>query len=133
MSIATQSTSSFSSALSIRGSSFSSVPSFSGSTFGSTFSSCCAFRRMTSVAIYMSFSSMVLVNLVIALLICANCSLIEVAPVIMTCMATGYDLLLESTSEVNDLRYLIELSSLGTLNEASVITGSCLKCSYSFS
>ncbi|KAM1255932.1 hypothetical protein ACFX2G_030707 [Malus domestica] len=50
----------------------------------------------------------------------------------MTCMATGYELLLESASELTDSEYLIGLSSLGTLSEAKVITGSCLGCSYSF-
>ncbi|KAM2316300.1 hypothetical protein ACFX1S_000159 [Malus domestica] len=50
----------------------------------------------------------------------------------MTCMAMGYELLLESASEVNDLEYLLGLSSLGALSEARVITGSCLGCSYSF-
>lgn len=56
----------------------------------------------------------------------------EVAPVVMTCMATGYELLLESTSEVNDSEYLLRLSSFGALSEARVITDSCLGCSYSF-
>ncbi|KAM2908552.1 hypothetical protein COP2_048044 [Malus domestica] len=48
-------------------------------------------------------------------------------------MATGYELLLESASEVNDLEYLIGLSSLSALSEARVITDSCLEYSYSFS
>ncbi|KAM1965127.1 hypothetical protein ACFX15_045514 [Malus domestica] len=85
-----------------------------------------------SVVICKSFSSTVLVSLAIALLICATCSSIEVAPVVMTCMATGYELLLELASEVNDLEYLIMLSSFGAFSEAKVITGSCLRCSCLF-
>ncbi|KAM1391237.1 hypothetical protein ACFX2I_018966 [Malus domestica] len=75
---------------------------------------------------------MVLVNLTIDSFIRASYSLMEVAPVVMTCMATGYELLLESTSEVNDLKHLIGLSSLGTLSEARVIMVSCLRCYCSF-
>ncbi|KAM2342894.1 hypothetical protein ACFX1X_015238 [Malus domestica] len=50
----------------------------------------------------------------------------------MTSMAMGYELLLESISEVNDSEYLIGLFSLGTLTEDMVIMGSCLGCSCSF-
>ncbi|KAM2900816.1 hypothetical protein FF1_006874 [Malus domestica] len=43
----------------------------------------------------------------------------------MTCMA---ELLHESASENMELEYFFELSSLGALSEARVITGSCLWC-----
>ncbi|KAM2757228.1 hypothetical protein PS2_019004 [Malus domestica] len=58
----------------------------------------------------------------------------EVLPIVMTCMATGHELL-ESVSEVKvkDSEYLLRPSSLGALKEARVITGSCLRCSCSFS
>ncbi|KAM2682065.1 hypothetical protein EV2_013672 [Malus domestica] len=39
---------------------------------------------------------------------------------------------LESASESKDSEYFLGLSSLGTLNEAKVITGSCLRCFCSF-
>ncbi|KAM2595193.1 hypothetical protein FF1_039803 [Malus domestica] len=55
----------------------------------------------------------------------------EVAPVVMTCVAMGHELF-ESASEVKDSEYFLELSSLGTFSEARVITGSCLGCSYLF-
>ncbi|KAM2783901.1 hypothetical protein COP1_013338 [Malus domestica] len=133
MNVVARSTSSFSSTLSIKGSSFSSVSSFGGSTFGSAFSLCCTSRRLTSIAIYKSFSSPILVSFAIASVICANCCSMEVIPIIMTCMATGYELLLESASEVKDSEYLLRLSSLGALSEAKVITGLCLRCSCFFS
>ncbi|KAM2064878.1 hypothetical protein ACFX16_028221 [Malus domestica] len=50
----------------------------------------------------------------------------------MTCMAMGYELLLESASKVNNSKYLLGLSSLCALKEARVITGSCIRCSCSF-
>ncbi|KAM2238069.1 hypothetical protein ACFX1S_013357 [Malus domestica] len=121
MSIVAQSTSSFSSALSIKGSSVLSVSFFDGSTFRSAFLSCCASRRLMSVAIYKSFSSMVYVNLAIASLISACCFSIEVAPVVMTCMVTGYKMLFESALEVHNSKYLNELSSYSALSEARVI------------
>ncbi|KAM1151906.1 hypothetical protein ACFX19_035178 [Malus domestica] len=133
MSVATWSTFSFSSALSIKGSSFSSISSFGGLTFGLAFSSCCASKRLTSVAISNSFSSMVLVSLAIALLIYASYSLMDVEPVVVTCMSTGYELLLESASEVNDLS-LQDTSCMSTGYELLVvITGSFLECSCSLS
>ncbi|KAM2824997.1 hypothetical protein COP1_034847 [Malus domestica] len=51
----------------------------------------------------------------------------------MTYMATGYELLFESASKVNNSKYLIGLSSLGALSEARVIMSSCLGCSCSSS
>ncbi|KAM0966923.1 hypothetical protein ACFX2C_022620 [Malus domestica] len=55
----------------------------------------------------------------------------EVALVVMTCMATGHELL-ELVSEVKDSKYLLWLSSLGAPSEARVITSTCLGYSYSF-
>ncbi|KAM2645583.1 hypothetical protein EV1_019118 [Malus domestica] len=49
----------------------------------------------------------------------------EVAPAVMTYMATGHELL-KSASEVKDIKYLLELSSFGALSEAKVITVPCL-------
>ncbi|KAM1074528.1 hypothetical protein PS1_019793 [Malus domestica] len=54
----------------------------------------------------------------------------EVAPIVITCMATRHKLL-ESALKVKDSKYFLEISSLGALNEARVITGSRLGCSYS--
>ena len=70
------------------------------------------------------------VSFAIASFIWASCSSIEVAPVVMTCMAV---LPLESVSENRDLEYFLGLFFLGALSEAKVITCSCLRCSCSSS
>ncbi|KAM1180489.1 hypothetical protein ACFX2G_019948 [Malus domestica] len=92
MSIVARSTSSFASAFFTKGSSFSSVSSFDKLTFGSASSSCYTSKRLTNVAIYNFFSSTVLVSIAIASFIWGSCSSMNVAPVVMTCMATGYEL-----------------------------------------